>query len=229
MKKITTLILLSCLCKIAFSQNNSKHADSIKFKHEFGVDATAFVKQFFNLNSSSVSYTYPIYYLTYRFHLKNSNVRAALGGNFIDRNNKAYSAGVRENIIYKSIDARIGYELIKKINTRWNIFYGLDFRPSTNYEKTDNANQINGYIQSNYTKSKTLGFAPLLGVKYQLNKRINLSTEISFTLAYSESEYKTTYKPIANQPAKPDNNKRDNYSWVSTFGPPVFVYFAFDL
>lgn len=234
MKKIGFLIFAICFCKITMSQNLVQKNDSIVFRNEFGLDVTSFIKQFFNFNSSQYqTYYEPTYYLTYRFHLKNSNIRAAIGGSYQNKNSSSnYNSNYgRDKTSTKSFDFRIGYEKTHKLSFRWQIFYGLDFCPSVTNSKNDIDYYINGgYATGTKSDSKIIGFAPLLGIKFKINERLSLTTEASISFNYAESFSRNFYTPESNQyPSKPDDNIHDTYNWYTNFNQPIFLILTFDL
>lgn len=224
MKKISLIIISVFICRMAMSQTPKQKTDSIKYRHEFGLDITNFIK------TSQTQLYLPIYYLTYRYHFKKSNIRAAIGGAYKKTNAKSSTSNpVRLTSIEKSIDFRVGYELVYKISKRFNMFYGLDFRPSITNNRKYNPYASSGYFQGTQTNTKIIGFAPLLGIKFKINDRISLTSEASFTLNYSEEFSKRIYKPISDQyPTKEDDFKNDYYYWYSNFNQPMFLIFTFD-
>lgn len=232
MKRLSLIILAVFLCQMAKPQAPEQKKDSSGYRHEFGLDATSFIRQFLNLNFSGSQVSYPVYYLTYRLHSKNSNIRAGIGGEYNKKNAKpsSTSSPLREHDLTRSTYYRVGYERIKIISPKWNVFYGVDLRPSISYIKNDNTNQISGYTVGQISDSKTIGIAPLLGAKFQLNKRLSLSTEASLSFNYSETKTRNFYTPHSVfSPDKPEDNHRDTYTWYTLFNPPVFVIFAFDI
>jgi len=232
MKKAYFILLLIALTKITVAQNPVQKRDSTVYRNELGLDATNFIKQFLNLgNSQFQSDYYPVYYLTYRRHFKKGNFRAAIGGQYNKENDKSSpSSGMnRDFSIQKSLDLRIGYEFTNKINKRWSVFYGLDFRPSTVNQQEDYTTSSSGYSQGIKSNSKIIGLAPLLGFKFNINERISLSTEASVSLNYAETFSKTYYTPRSIvYPPKADD-KKDTYSWYTNFIQPLFLIFTFDI
>ena len=190
MKKLITLILVIFFGQAVHSQNPVQKNDTIVYRHEFGLDATSFIKQFLNLNINGGQIPYPVYYLTYRLHSKKSNLRAGFGGEYTRKNARpsSPSSPSREYDLTKSFYYRVGYEYINKINDRWSIFYGMDLRPSVFYNKNDNINQSLGFTVGTTSNTKTIGLAPLLGARFQINKRLSLSTEVSISFNYSETK-----------------------------------------
>jgi hypothetical protein len=107
------------------------------YHNEFGIDATAFIRQFFNPDQQNISTYEPVYYLTYRRHFKCGNIRAAIGGSF--QSQEIPSAFADDKNEYEqhlhTINFRIGWEFYNNLSKRWQVYYGLDFRPGFYYEK----------------------------------------------------------------------------------------------
>jgi hypothetical protein len=233
MKKTIIVLLSTFTYQMGMTQNAQQNNDSFSYHHhELGLDGTSFIKQFLTFNNQSQAY-FPLYYLTYRFHFKNnSNLRTAIGGKYKKENTKAPSSSDpnRAKDYEKSFDFRIGYELTKKLSKRWNAFYGMDLRPSVSHIKNDASGQINGYQRGTMTDIKQFGVAPLLGFKFEINSRVSLTTEASFSINYYEEFSHSYYKPLFDGvPPKPDDNKKDAYNWYSSLNQPLFIILVIDL
>ena len=232
MKKICILTLTICSFEFASSQNHLQGNDSVRHhRHELGLDATSFIKQFLSFNNQTQGYV-PRYYLTYRYHFKHSNLRAAAGGTYKNENVKSpnISNPNRARDFEKSFDFRIGYEFTKTLNGRWSAFYGLDLRPSVSHIKNDDIGQTSGYTRGFKSDSRMIGLAPLLGFKYKINHRLSLTAEASISFNYFEEFSHYYYTPNADwMTARPDDNKRDSYNWYSSFNQPIFIIIVFDL
>jgi len=107
----------------------------------------------------------------------------------ISKNETNYTDRVRiEN--KTTITPRMGYEFRMNFE-KWMVFYGVDivasYSNNTNdYRLTDPAeSDRNVYREEN---NKGIGFSPILGVQYRLNKWISFSTETSFDFMYTKTE-----------------------------------------
>jgi hypothetical protein len=205
MKKIILITALTVIFLPAASQDNVTNEKL--YRHEFGLDATGFVRQFLNLNTNTEIYI-PTYYLTYRRYLKSGNIRAGIGATYsyndnIDPNN--VNVKKLEYISY-SLNARIGWEFIKELSERWQIFYGMDIRPDYLYTKNDRMFQNNGIASGSEVKTQQFGVAPLLGFRFKLNDRLSILSESSFSIVMQKSKQKNyfTALPGINQNI-PDN------------------------
>ncbi|OFX36850.1 MAG: hypothetical protein A2X08_14550 [Bacteroidetes bacterium GWA2_32_17] len=203
------------------------------YRNEFGIDATGFVKQFLNVNQSEFSNYYsPTYYLTYRRHFKCGNLRFAIGG-AIESQDLAPAFTGDSNKYHRnsySIDTRLGWEFSNDLSKRWQVFYGLDFRPSYSYSKNDAPYWNGGYANGSESKSQIYAVAPLLGFRIKINNRLSLSTETSLSFNFSQSSSRRYYIPVTSQyPPIPDVVTPKTKSFYSSFSQPVFIILTFDI
>jgi hypothetical protein len=231
MKTIFLSFIIGTTIFTSIAQDTTK---SKKIYHnEFGVDATGFVKQFLNFSQSQypVFYT-PNYYLTYRRYLKRGNIRFAIGGAF---SNQVIPAGSTQdpnkyqNKSY-SFDARIGWEFYTDLSKSWQVFYGIDFRPSYSYSKNDAPYWNGGYANGAEDKTQVYGVAPLLGFRFKLTSRLSLSTEASFSVNLESYSGKRYYIPETSQyPPVPDVIIPQRQKTYTNFSQPVSLILTFTI
>jgi hypothetical protein len=231
MKKIMLAIFITANTISLYAQDTTKKSNI--YRNEFGIDATGFIKQFLNFNQSEFSNYYsPTYYLTYRRHFNCGNLRFAIGGAvesqdlspvFVGDSNKYHMNSY-------SLDARLGWEFSSDLSKRWQVFYGLDFRPSYAYSKNDAPYWNGGYANGSENQSQIYAFAPLLGFRIKINNRLSLSTETSLSFNFSESSSRRYYIPVTSQyPSIPDVLNPKTKRFYSSFSQPVFMILTFDI
>jgi hypothetical protein len=230
MKKIILAIILGSLILTASGQDTTK---TKFYRTELGIDATGFIKQFLNFGTTQYpEYYNPTYFITYRCHFKVGNIRFAVGGNYSDHDINPISDLDSNKYHYRSysFDTRIGWEFITKLSKRWQVFYGLDFKPSYTYTKNDATCWNGGYSNGNENNSTNYGFSPLLGFRFNVTKRICISTEANFTILLRQTESRKYYIPVTStNPPKPDV-KSPTYKEITTsFNQPLSLFFTFDL
>jgi hypothetical protein len=230
MKKIIFSIILAASIMSSFAQ------DSIKNKiyhNEFGIDATGFIKQFLNFSSSqNPEYYSPTYYLTYRRHFKPGNIRFAIGGSYAEHDIQSGLPSDQNKYHYnaRSIDARIGWEFVTNLSKRWQVFYGLDFKPSYSYIKDDAPYWNGGYANGDESKTQLYAFSPLLGFKFSITKRLSISTEASFAFILQQQYTRHYYIPeTADYPSIPDVIIPKAKQFSTSFTQPLSVFIAFDI
>ncbi len=231
MKKLFSTIILAASLSTAFAQETA--GDEKVYRNEFGIDATGFVKQFLNFNQGQFYTEYtPTYILTYRRHFKCGNIRFAMGGNFSSEDVPPSSADDL-NKYHKnshSYDARIGWEFSNELSKRWDVFYGMDFRPGCFCVQNDAAFWNAGYANGFEGKEQIYGVAPVLGFSFKLTERIHLETEASFSFDYSTSWERKYYTPTSSlYPELPDETTPRIKKIYTSFEQPLALIFTFDI
>ncbi len=200
--------------------------------NEFGVDATGFIRQFFNFDVGGGSNYGPNYYITYRRHFGPGNLRFAIGGDYAAMD---IPAGFPDDMnVYRSqsmsLDFRIGWEFKTELSKRWQVFYGLDFRPSFISGKDDASFFNGGYANGFETSSQNYGFAPLLGFRFRLTNRISLLTETSFAFNIQKISQRQYFTPVTSDyPALPDIKKENQKRVYTSYAQPLSVFITFDI
>ena len=196
MKKIIVFISLIYLIISAGAQN----LDSVKiYKNEIGVDATYFIKNILDFGSNN--FTRDIYFLSYKRFFNKFAFR--FGFDMSYSNYKYDHNNYNKNQNYFALRTRYGLEHRSNFSDKWTFYYGADFilhyYNSKSYESSTSVT----------TKSKGLkiGFGPIFGIEFNINKRLSLSTEGSLygTLNVSET---------INEGGYPSN---DNSSYISSY------------
>jgi hypothetical protein len=232
MKKTLLVLLLSFTLVTAYSQDTTRQN---KVCHnEFGLDATGFMKEFFNFNNAQYqSYYSPTYYLTYRRHFKKANFRFAVGG---DYNNDVVPSQNQYDptIVYadKSFDfsARIGMEMFSELNKHWQVFYGVDFIASYNYEKRDDRYSMDGYTAGEESSTQNIGLAPMLGIRYRVSKRLSLTTESSFSFNLLNGALRDYFTPTSGQyPVLDDIIYPQTKRVYTSYSQPLSIILTFDI
>ncbi len=226
------LILISLL----FSGFNSfSQSDSIqkKYRHELGADITGLLRQFFNLSNFGNNYVAqtPTYFITYRYHLKNSNIRFGIGGTYFKNTVNGYQVNGEDKIFYNTssnFSIRIGYEFVSELSKKWQAFYGLDFRPTLSNEDYQASSSNGGYINGSKNKATTYGFAPLIGFRFRLNDRVSIITEASFSYNLQNSSSQRTFlsQDLSTYPSIPNGKTLKNTAISASFNQPLFLILA---
>ena len=176
MKKI--IAFSTILCLIAFSL---KSQESIFEKVKPNELSFGFYNVF-KLNDS------PNFGLLYKRTIKKGAIRA--GSKFyISKSSQEYESNDyrTENSSY-SISPRIGYEFHSNIK-RWQVFYGVDATFSYSKRKsTDNYSNSSIDYRENIETRYSYGVRPLLGVKYQINTWLSVTTETGVYFNYYASD-----------------------------------------
>lgn len=199
-------------------------------KNEFGLDVTGFIR-FFTQFQANDDYAYnPVYYLTYRRLFDVGNIRFGIGGDYDRIEN---STGFTDSLTFmnqsSAVSARLGWEWQTSLSKRWLAYYGADFK-FTYSSGNNEANYFNGgYAQGYEYKARTVGFSPVLGIRFKINSRISLLTEASLSFYYLTFEYLNKSKPLySGLPEQEDTKHPTTHSFYTTFQQPISVYFVFN-
>lgn len=230
MKKLSLIIAICIMGLSVFAQDTTKH-----YRNEFGIDVTGFLKQYLNFGNSQqypTVYT-PTYYLTYRRHFSGFNFRLAIGGDFT--NNQVPSGYSNDSIMNYSrgysLYASLGWEFYSNLSKKWQVYYGADLRTSLVYSNSDANNDMGpSYEIGSISKTQTITFAPLLGIRFKITRRLSILTEASYGINWEKIFNGTFYVllPGGTGPLPPTSSQQ--YSQMfSSFSQPLSVFIDFRL
>lgn len=207
MKKLTLIALIT-------SSFHLIGQDTFTPKNEIGVDITSIFGEIFGYRNYYYdyyppyyyNYSAPKYYLNYRRKLAKGNLRLGVGGSFGKNNTGVYystdSSIKQSTSSMQEINLRIGYEVVKYFSKKWAVYGGIDFRPSMSQSNTKSIYPINYYSITD-TKGFTLGFAPFIGLRYNVHPRISLTIEGNCLLRINNTHSVQSFEPITSTtPAK---------------------------
>lgn len=193
MKKLLLIPILCCTFIWAPAQERVENIKDVnidtdekkKTELQLGLNATYFVSNFLGLNQNELV-TSP-----YAFVGKLKYARMALRfGIGAESSNETQSGDFASNIFDRKkqgFDLRIGIERQQNISARWSVYYGLDALVGSQLDQTRASSVFDEVVTR--TLNSYVGGGPLLGVQFNINKRISLSTEGSFyTQVYSENQ-----------------------------------------
>ncbi|MBL0126136.1 MAG: hypothetical protein IPP83_01495 [Flavobacteriales bacterium] len=228
-----TLLLVSLLT-VHFA---NAQTDSIahRHRHEVGADMSAFVRVFISHYASLEPdlLAQPDHLLSYRYHFRHFNVRFGVGGAADDEERDASwtnsQPGETYHIKTSKVAFRIGVEGFQELNRRWQVFYGLDLRPS--WDRYDNGftSSNQGYNNARHTREQHLAAAPVLGIRYRITPRFSVLTETS--IAFMTTQYGSTvvFTPQTDAyPAREDEVVKTT-SFATVYQAPILLIAAFDL
>lgn len=206
-----------------------------EYRNEFGLDGTGFIRSFLSFNEESAIYgNYePIYYLSYRRKFKPGNIRFAIGGAY-EQMDLPGSGSQSDSLMFVrnsySIDFRIGWEFTNELSSRWQVYYGLDFRTSFSHSYNEARYYSGGYANGTESDNQILGIAPLLGFRFRITDRISLLTEANFSLNWAKTENRDFFTPVnSTYPELPDEVDPTTNSVYTSFRQPLSIFFVFDI
>lgn len=235
MKKSVITFAFTLVLACSFGQDTVKSSSTQppekKHRNELGLDMTPFIKYYLNF-SDNFDYYQPGYMLTYRRYFKKSNIRSAIGGNYLySEIPSPYNGDSLTNIFYnkqRSLVFRLGYEFFQDLSKRWQVYYGADLNATCSYQRNDAPYWNGGYANGYETTTAGYGIAPVLGIRFKMSNRISLITESSFLIQYYTSSSYRYYIPVTSAyPPKEDDPKSTNKRIGTTFSYPLSLVLTF--
>jgi hypothetical protein len=183
MKKMFLFVALAFSFS-AKSQIVSADTSKKDFKNALGVDATTFVKQFFMAGNNSNSVPSFQTIISYRRFIKSNAIKLAAGG-YIHSNSNTTSDTLKNMTETSGYCLRLGFEHYSYLGKRWMYYIGADaiFQRSR-YESKNSASSTT--MSESKSNVSDYGIAPVLGITFKINERLNIATEASIDFAYEK-------------------------------------------
>ena len=218
MKKSILLFFTTVITLSIFAQSNNTNVK----KHEIGINATSFIKEFLSLNTSDVDEG--AYMVTYKkLNENNTAFRLGLGGQISQMNENLEGGGkleTKDNLAA----LRVGFEWQKNISSRWNVYYGLDAITDFGQEVSNTVTFLNsGQIEEVELRDQSIAFGggPILGIQFFISENISLSTEGSLYARYNTLNEKELFK-VQTQANKDETSTSTRLD----FGLPTALFFV---
>lgn len=214
--KLLLLLLLSSL--MGFSQTDSTLNNNSNRKFELSLNVTTSISNFFG-NSNSNSLLADPYLIGIKYQLK-PNYYLRFGANIKSR--KVTENFGQRNVVENNEQLRIGVE--KRIAVTSKIFFypGFDLVGGYFYSDVQTFDGIsNTQIQA---KQITIGGGPMIGILYQINQRLAISTEAA--LYYQNL---TTQRYMSLGFPDPTPIKRTEHGYTVLPIIPSSIYFTIKL
>jgi hypothetical protein len=212
------------LLVISFESYSQKDTNIKSYKNIIGLDAAYLFNQYiYGIYDRYINfYSNSNYVLSYRRMYKSQALRMALGGAHNDNNQKTNDTQ-SSKYVYNTFNAGLGYEKHFQLTKRWYAYYGLEFILRYNKNESEYIYSTS-YTNKSYIQDIGYGLSPLFGVGCKLNNRISISTESSYNITYTQSDYKYSY---SNSPA--NNRTTTSTGFNATFFAPtsisLWIYF----
>ena len=216
MKATSFLFTLIILTSTVFAQESE--TPQPKTTHEIGVNFTFFVKTFLSLNNSNSNNISTPYALSYKLLRNNNGMRFGVGGIFNETIQKDERDTTELSTKNTSFDFRLGYERQVPVTKRWLTYFGWDilYGLGNTSSETESVN----------TKetTQTIGTGPVIGIQFNINKKIKLFTESSVYFTSSDISRKETFQNFPQQ-----NLEENGSSTDFSFGLPTNIFLTITL
>jgi hypothetical protein len=180
---ITVLLIFAAIAG-ATAQDTAKQ----QLKHQLGINATIFVKEFLSFNSISDVADNP-YLLTYKYMMGNTSaLRAGAGIRLLSQKQSSSALTNVPDSTLLNYYLRVGYEKQFTLTKHWIGYIGGDIR--WEYEKTVSKTTVASIppnqVSTVTTKNTALGAGPVVGIEFLINRRLSLSAGGALLYFYKE-------------------------------------------
>lgn len=217
-KVLFTVLLFFAVVASAWGQDSTLHQP----KHQLGINATVFVKEFLSFNTIMAPADNP-YLLTYKYMLGNNNaLRAGLGFRLLSLKQSSSTLSNVPDSNLQNYYLRIGYEKQFKLAKRFIGYAGGDIR--WQYEKAVSKTTVTpvppNQVSTITNKNIAIGCGGVFGVEFVINRRMSLSAEGALLYFYTETHEiaeDSRYPTITTTNFKAKNQ--------ASFSFPTTIYF----
>ncbi len=197
---ICAVFVSSFLVAIHAQEPVIKTYGKLKMQNQIGFNATDFIKSFFGINNFIPSTITNVPVFSFNYKALFSNVILPSGFKFglrlgLSHDTQEETFGTdstHSNFKNNSVMWRAGFEVQQTISKRFVLYYGLDYFESISTNESDEKIVYNKpnppvlptvYYSRIYKYSgKLYGGGPLMGVQFNLNKYVSISTETALYL-----------------------------------------------
>ncbi|MBJ7428726.1 MAG: hypothetical protein JHD28_07210 [Bacteroidia bacterium] len=205
MKKTILFFYSIIASNILLAQYNDGNPKPVQF--QAGINVASFVKQFINFSGTNNNLITTPYAcngkVLYRLRKNDALIGLRLGMGYTNTETESITPSFESSSVNETFDGRIGLEYQKELNKRWVTYVGFDYIS----QSASNINKSNFLQTQNPVKSTTNvntvmdGGGFVLGIQFNINKYITLSTEASY---YYSDSFSKTVNTSSNQ-----NNQQD--------------------
>ncbi len=213
MKKLT-LILLLLTGTVCAQTNDSIKISNKPYQFQVGLNVVSFVRQFVNFSgtpNNTVTSPYTVSLKAFRYLPgPNALIGIRIGTGYVNNNNSDETSTNQNSTFTETLDLRLGIEYQTLITKRWTAYIGFDYISQKSVNNTTSRFASGPFQQefvtSNNRSTSMDGGGLVLGMQFNLNKHLALSTEASYY--YSDSWTMTTnYSSNSSNNLPPSNAK----------------------
>lgn len=194
----------------------------LRYSNQIGVNTTFFFKQFLNFSSNNAIAVSP-YVLTYKLiSPKNHAFRMGIGG-ILSNKSETFQVGQppRKTNAY-TLNFSAGYEYRRVLSNRWLCFFGADV--ITDLISSKVVAEDFSDVVTTITKNTKYGGAAIVGLQFNISKRVSLFTETSVQFTTGNSKFEARF---LNNPGF--NSKQTTNETSVNFVLPTSLFLAINL
>lgn len=187
---------------------------------DIGINVTSVISTFVGNESSLRATDLPVYL---RWTKKNSAIRLGLGARGTTNEFFDGVTGVNRQTKQQEYSTRLGLEVNRPIDKRWQFYYGLDLVGNAVLGDTDVFTQDIFRVDQRVLE---FGASPLIGFRYFVGERFYLSTEANMTYLHNITK---TVQSFTDGLGIPRSNEMTTNGSNFTLNAPVFIYINYRL
>lgn len=197
--KTSLKLLLSAIFFLSIAYNCSAQNENKSRNNELDVDVTSLIRYGLYYSDYLPYPAYPLYsapnnyLLTYRHYFNKGNaLKMGVGGLYNSENRTSDTSVNKYNQKSYNLSFGVGYEKYWKLIGKLSGFTGVDlFYVRDQSKSLSNYNATGVSIISTDARSHThsFGLQPLLGLQYNFNDRISISSSTYLNLIYAQEDF----------------------------------------
>ena len=187
MKKQFFYILLFFFPISLFAQTNSLPKKPLSFQ-EVGFNFGSLVTNLLQRESNLTELSRRNFMFTYKQHFLLQTYFRYGASFFYSKDN--FNNNSSDDLKIFRLDLRIGFERKYEFDKKWSINRGIDLVTNYSSFNQDSSNDKTTFFQ--------LGLAPFLGIQYNINDRVNITTETGINFFYVVNNLNTFFVSGSN-------------------------------
>jgi len=199
---LAIVITIASTTFVLAQSDSSTHQQ--KTEQYVGVQANELIRQIFNFSNTNNTITNP-YLLTYALYFKKLDFGIRTGLGYTYNSNTTNDGVTKTTSNLNDLSFRIGVERIFKLSRRFTSGVGIDGIIGINDDKTTTAvHSFDTTTTVTTSKSNTYGGGAMAWLRYNINKKISIGSEVNFyyTTATPEQTISVTTRNN-NLPGRP--------------------------
>ena len=176
-RKAIVILFLTVFVVACQAQRSSNQGKG--FNHELGFNTTLLLRKIFGIELVSTDYD-----IKYRYNFNKAALQLGIQTDFSDRTRQLNNDEEQVNRAFV-LRTKAGFVWNLPFGEKWRSYLGVEGIYNIRDLQT-NQTSTSGEVRSK-VETNEFGGGPVMGIVFQLNERINLSTEMAFHAIYSET------------------------------------------